>query len=173
MKLKFMYLGLVGIVLTLSVILIYPSLKGEAQQSQEKVEEQNEALQKVRENVTASMFYDNVQSKDSEWKLENTDLGQNSVYTLFKNNSNTIKVVIFEYSSIEEAKKGYWIPGVNQGVIENYKDFGDEGRIIKGQGGKFDHLEFREGRFVVYVDCKKDEKIAKQFAGYASEAIIQ
>lgn len=84
MKSKILYLSLVGIALIGMSFFVYPLLKGEAQKNQEKVEKQNEALQKIRENVTATMFYDNLQLKEPEWNLLKSYVGNindnNSVF---------------------------------------------------------------------------------------------
>lgn len=172
MKLKFMYLGLVAVVLTLAVVLIYPSLKGEAQQSQEKVEKQNEALQNTRKSAAASIFYDTLAIKEPEWNLTDASVRE-STTVVFEKSGKDVKVYFREYDSVEELKKDFTILAINARV-EFYNGQGDEGRkiySIYGDGG-FSSLEFRKGRFIVSISCK-DEKTAERFAGYASDAITQ
>lgn len=172
MKLKFVYVGLVGIVLTMAIVLIYPMLKGEAQQSREKVEERNEALQKVRENVTASIFYDNVLTKDSEWNLRLVAV-RDSTTLIFEKSGKDAKVFFREYDSIDDAKKDFSNLAINARV-ESYNKQGDQGRKIYhiyGNGG-FSNLGFRKGRFYVSISCE-DEKTAERFAVYASDSITQ
>lgn len=94
-------------------------------------------------------------------------------FFLMIHKNNKVEINMREYVSIEEAKKGYWVPGFNARV-ESYKDYGDEGRkiySIYGKGG-FSSLAFRKGRFYVSISCE-DEETAKRFAKYASDAITQ
>ena len=155
--------------------LAYPILIGEAQKSSAQTEKQRDNLAIVRNNIIASLFYDTLQARESDWKVKHANQGisdKNSVSLLFEKSGKEITVHIRENASIDEAKTDFWIPAVNQGKVETLDNFGDEGRKIFGHNG-FSSLAFRKGKFYVSIISEKDEETAKRFAGYISETISQ
>lgn len=176
MKQKVLYLAIIGISIVGIGFLISPLLTGEAQKNQEQAEKQQALVNNLRQNVTASIFYDILQAKESDWNLiraEFLGIGDDisSILLDFNKNKENLQVYIYEHETIEQARFHLKSP-INQGRIENLKDFGDEGRKIISHNG-FSSLAFRKGKFYVSIISKKDEETAKRFAGYIAEAITQ
>ncbi len=171
--------------------LAYPFLsimaqKGQDQQNQKR-EEREKALQVVRQNVVANIFYDSLQAQETDWTLAKVDyIGGGSVVTddgievgksprsvnlVLKKYKSDAQVLIYEYASDEDAKFPLAM-SIEQGIIKGCKseECGDEGYKIYGTRGKFAYLQFRKGRFYVSIRCDSEET-AKRFASYALTAV--
>lgn len=173
------------------LVLVYPLLSSMAQKSQNqknpKTQEQENALQVIRQNVVANNFYNTLQSQETDWTLTKASYypgglsadkrdGQN-IYLVLKKDRSEVQVLITEYNSARDATFPFKIQ-ISQGIIENCKneECGDEGQKIyegfndKGVNVGFVSLRFRKGRFFVSIHCKSEEA-SKRFAGYAINAI--
>lgn len=179
MKAKNIYLSvLAGGLIIVAGFLIYPVFKGEAQNSPRQSNKMDEtALTKLRENATASRFYEKLNNRDGDLVLARfsppSPMENHKVINMiFRKGQEEFHVSILEYQSVEDARAPLSY-SLNSDT-KPYTDFGDEGRVIYdylGKGG-FAGLEYRKDRFFVSINCK-DEAVAKRLAGYASETIGQ
>ena len=168
------------------LVLAYPLLPGMAQKGQgQKNPEQEKALQVVRQNVIANIFYDTLQAQESDWTLTKADyFGGGEAITergierdpygvnlVLKKDESEAQVLIYEYASEDDAKLRPKTL-VSAGRYEECKgvECGDEGEKIYGQYSKGLSWEFRKGRFFVSIYADSEET-AKRFAGYALTAI--
>jgi hypothetical protein len=165
--------------------LVYPFLSSMAQKSQnQKDQEQEKALEVVRQNVVANIFYDTLQSQETGWIL--TKAGNisgppidervrghfaGSVNLVLRKDKSEAQVIIDEYSSEEDAKFPLTM-SISQGIIKDCKgdECGDEGQKIYRSNSDFAYLKFRKGRFFVSIRCNSEE-VARRFAGYVINAI--
>jgi hypothetical protein len=169
------------IVLVLAVIsLIGFSINAQKKEMQTNTEDKEKLMSELRKSVVGNIFYENLLVKETtQWSLIGITFDEgltvlekdrnSNLFLKLKTEKNEASIHVFEYKSVEEAKKGFSIFAVNQGRVEDTKEFGDEGRKIYRH--KFGSLAFRKGRFYVIISCDGEEETAKRFAKYASDAI--
>ena len=171
-----------------TLILVYPILKSDAQISQKQKEKQDAALQIVRGQLLSNTFYETLVNEEKlqnvSWELTKafynvqshkaetlrTSFYEESFLMFFEQNKVEVRVAIDRYESDELAIKTFNQFSPSQGIIENLKEYGDEGRKVMDGNGKFRNLSFRKGKFEVRIGCDS-EKIAKRFAEYVLKAI--
>lgn len=155
-----------------------PFFKGETQKQSPQPPDNREALAGVRENATASRFYDKLKTTESDLVLENfrapapIDEPSKPITMVFKRGAEEVRVLITEYESAEGAKSPFAVqmnvtikPNNTRGDygVSYYSNYGST-------AGKFSGMAFRKDRFYVLV-ASGDEKLAERLAGYADETI--
>jgi len=171
-------------------VLAYPLLSGIAQKPQgQKSQNDQNAIEVVRESVVSSVFYDTLQARETDWVLvkanhlrsggtggtivsERSAEGRpDTLKFSLSNDKLEAHVAFYEYYSVNGATSLLEI-NIQQGRIEPCKgdECGDEGQKIYRENGELASLSFRKGRFFVYISCNSEET-AKRFAGYALTAV--
>lgn len=173
------------------LVLIYPFLSSMAQKEtdrqNQKRQDQENALAVVKQNVVANIFYDTLQSRDAGWLLtkavfnsggaqvndSGVEVGRSpaNINLAVKKDKSEITVRLFEYDSEESAKAPLEM-SISQAIIKECPASvcGDEGRKIFGINKDFDSLQFRKGRFFIYIESASEDT-ANDFAGYLLEAM--
>ncbi len=177
-----------------SLALLYPCLSSLAQKNEsekpEKQQQQNTALETVRQNLVTNSFYGAIETHEKGWMLVRADHTSGpppdervkghyvrSFNLVLKHGKLEARVGIYEYPSEADAKFPFEMK-ISRGFRQACQgaECGDEGQKAyavsnkKTDAGIFQAFELRKGRYFVSIFCESQE-VAKRFARYAIAAI--